>query len=503
MMMTRLEHIFLQGSLLAAPAMLAVTDASESYTYAELAACRARIALLLQAQQLQSPDRVGLWLDKSCRALAAMLAVSAVGGCYVPIDPLNPPGRVSNIVSDCQMRLLITTEARYRQCLAIGLTGLTYLLIDSQPHQQYPADVLTWQQLDKFDSHTFQQPFAQDEDALAYILYTSGSTGLPKGVCISHGNALAFILWSQQCLQPHMSDRFANHAPWHFDLSVLDIYLSLLTGASLYLVPEMVSYLPEQLAGFIARHQLTIWYSVPTALALMVDRVADFSSKVSSLRHIIFAGEPFEIKALQRLRAALPMVALYNFYGPTETNVCIAYQVPAEVPPLLPVGQSASGAVIRILAEDGTAVLTGQHGFITVSGPSVFSRYWGSIARTEVYYNTGDIGYQDANGDIVFVGRQDHQVKVRGYRVHLAEVERVIYLHPVIRECLVLLGEDEKLHAYIATDGEAPTLLALKLHCARWLPKYMLPDQVHIAASLPRNRNGKLSRQALLDQQGL
>ncbi|MFC3032803.1 amino acid adenylation domain-containing protein [Pseudoalteromonas fenneropenaei] len=501
--MKTLQALFHHGLANAKADQLAVTDALEQYSYSQLAHVRDQLALQLQQLGVKPGDRVGLWLDKSSKAVAAMLAVSAVGAAYVPIDPMNPLARVVTIVNDCDMQVLITTQQKYQHLSKATQLAVKLVVLDSQAELDYPSSVLTWQQIAATDASAFQEVQYQDEQALAYILYTSGSTGVPKGVCISQQNALAFINWSIETLKPNHDDRFSNHAPWHFDLSVLDIYVALAVGASVHLVPEMVSYLPNRLVSFIEQHAISIWYSVPTALVMMLDNEVDFASRAKSLRTIIFAGEAFEIKALKRLRQTFPAVALWNFYGPTETNVCTAYQVPAQVPDVLPIGTGASGAVIRIEDEHGTPVLPGEQGYIVATGPSVFSQYFGMPAREQAAYNTGDIGYQDETGKLIFVGRKDHMVKVKGYRIHLAEVERALYQHPAIKECIVVVGADKSLHAHLTVTEPAPTLLNLKMHCSKWLPKYMLPDHVHIAPALPRNRNGKLSRQALIAQLGL
>ncbi|KZN30399.1 hypothetical protein N480_05455 [Pseudoalteromonas luteoviolacea S2607] len=483
---------------------LAVTDSFESYSYGELSLSVTQIAVLLQSKGVKAGERVGIWADKSCRALAAMLAVTKLGAVYVPIDPMNPMVRVDIIRNDCAMKVMFTTQAKFSQYREQRAEGCHFVILDSEGEFTAPAakaletnQASSWQDIKRCQPSRLRMNTAVSEDNLAYMLYTSGSTGVPKGVRISHTNALAFVKWVIEKIKPTSQDRFSNHAPWHFDLSVLDIYVALATGASVHLVSELDSYVPQKLVNFIAERGITIWYSVPTALTMMMNADPQFGESCKQLHTIIFAGEAFDVKSLKALRAQFPTSDLFNFYGPTETNVCSYYKVPEVVPEELPIGYAASGAHITICNEEGGQVDMGEHGFITVIGPTVFSGYWGREIRAESAYNTGDIGYINELGELMYVGRQDHMVKVKGYRVHLGEVERALYQHPAIKECLVVLSEAKTLEAHIATESEPPSLLTLKMHCAKRLPKYMLPEQIVYWDALPRNRNGKLSRQSL------
>ncbi|TQF70369.1 amino acid adenylation domain-containing protein [Pseudoalteromonas luteoviolacea] len=483
---------------------LAVTDSVESYSYGELSLSVTQIAVLLQSKGIQVGDRVGIWADKSCRALAAMLAVTKLGAVYVPIDPMNPMVRVDIIRKDCAMKVMFTTQAKFSQYREHHAEGCHFVVLDSEGEFNAAASkalevnqASSWHDIKCCQPSSLRLSADIGGDDLAYMLYTSGSTGVPKGVRISHTNALAFVKWVIEKVKPTHQDRLSNHAPWHFDLSVLDIYVALSIGASVHLVSELDSYVPQKLVNFIAQRGITIWYSVPTALTMMMNADPQFGESCKQLHTIIFAGEAFDVKSLKALRAQFPNSALFNFYGPTETNVCSYYKVPDMVPEELPIGYAASGARISICNEQGDEVDIGEKGFITVNGPTVFSGYWGKEPRAESTYNTGDIGYINELGELMYVGRQDHMVKVKGYRVHLGEVERALYQHPQINECLVVLSEAKTLEAHIATESEPPSLLTLKMHCAKRLPKYMLPEQIVYWDALPRNRNGKLSRQSL------
>lgn len=496
--MTNLSDILSQGMALAGADGLAVHDGLLSMTYEELSDTVYRFSGYLVALNIKPGDRVGLWVDKSCRALAAMLAITHVGAVYVPIDPANPIRRVDQIRKDCQLSALVTSLEKLEQCNKEIILNCEIILLNDEDYlaNKYLPKLSNWTEV--MAAAILIEPVRVKPNELAYVLYTSGSTGTPKGVKITHFNALAFISWACETLSLSQQDRFANHAPWHFDLSVFDIYVSLLNGASVHLISELLSYVPQQLVEFIEKRQITIWYSVPTALKRMLDAEPDFSSRCSSLKTVIFAGEAFEVKALKVLRSQLESARLYNFYGPTETNVCTYYEVTDTVPELLPIGYPASFDTVTVRDPDGEELAQGLRGAICVSGPTVFRGYWGQPELIGEHYNTGDLGYYNKEGQLIYNGREDHMVKVNGYRIHLGEVEYAINQHENVSECVVVVNEAKQLHAHITIEGRVPSLLELKIYCSKLLPKYMLIEQLRIWEQLPLTRNGKYARKDLL-----
>jgi amino acid adenylation domain-containing protein len=361
---------------------------------------------------------------------------------------------------------------------------------------------LTFTDVERFSDAPVSTSTRADSD-LAYILYTSGSTGKPKGVCISHRNALAFIEWARTTVGARAGDRFASHAPFHFDLSVFDLYVSFACGGTTCIIPEGAAYAPQLLVEFIREEQITIWYSVPTALTLMLEHGELLDLEPLPMRAVIFAGEPFPIKPLRRIRERWPELRLFNFYGPTETNVCTAYEVgtidPERIHPV-PIGTASSGDCVWAVKEDGTHAGVGEEGELLVSGPTVMVGYWGE-APHDGPYRTGDIVRLLPDGNYEYIGRRDHMVKVRGYRIEMGDIEAALLAHPGLRAAAVVVsGESIKTRIVafaVASGASRPTVLQLKRHCADRLPRYMIIDDVRYVEALPRTANGKIDRLAL------
>lgn len=493
----RLLTNLLLDSAARCPDRVAISDAAGELSYGALDALTNRMARALRELGVQRGDRVGIWLNKSATAVATMQAALRIGAVYVPVDSLAPAERLRTIASACDVAALVTTVDGADEAAAVGLDVKTVTT-------GARSNGLCWSDVESLSSEPLP-PVSASEDDLAYILFTSGSTGTPKGVCISHLNARAFVDWAVDVLEVTAEDRFANHAPFHFDLSVLDLYGAFSQGASVHIVPESASYHARHLVDFIEQRRISIWYSVPSALVMMEG--AGLSTLARPPRALIFAGEVYPIKHLRQLRADFPSQRLLNFYGPTETNVCTFYEVPRDLSEQLtpvPIGTASCGDRVWAEKADGDVAVVGEEGELIVDGPTVMLGYWGRPPHSGPY-RTGDIVRVQDGQSYNYVGRRDHMVKVRGHRVELGEIEAALSTHASVHECVVVVegeGLTAKLLALVVAKGERPSLLDLKQHCASRLPRYMIVDRVVHLEALPRTPNGKVDRNKLLADMG-
>ena len=515
-----LLHHLVRESATRAPEAPAVRHGGDQLSYADLDAQSCAVAHALAELGVRRGDRVALYAPKSLGAVTALYGILKAGATYVPIDAASPAPRLAAIVDQCRPRCIVTTADRRdrvdAQLLARAGVAAILSVDDAGPFADLPvARLALADALATFPASDPAVP-AVDHD-LAYVLFTSGSTGTPKGVMLSHLNALTFVRWAVDTFDIASSDRLSNHAPFTFDLSVLDLYAAAQAGACVTLIPEASAMFPTRLAELVERERLTVWYSVPSVLTLLLTRGALAERRLDSLRWVLFAGEVFPTKYLRRLMQALPDARFANLYGPTETNVITWY----EVPPLpedrtepIPIGQACRNTDCIVLASTGEVVARpGEEGLLYARGSTVMQGYYGrpeesaqafvpnplAAGRDERLYCTGDWVTLDGDGNFLYLGRRDHMVKTGGYRVELGEIETALYAHPVVREAAAIPVPDDvlgnRIVAVVVADGL--TEAELRQHCAARLPRYMVPERIEFRDALPRTATDKVDRSAL------
>ncbi len=508
----RLEDFLVQGTR-DHPDRVAVTDPARGVvSYSRLQALSQSLAVHLHRAGVARNDRVGICLPKSIASVAAIFATLSSRACYVPVDAGGPIARSAFIFADCTVKVLLVhapLEAALTQALAAENAYVVSRTALAPEDCAGTALVLL-----AFSPATAQG--AAIEEDLAYILYTSGSTGKPKGVMHSHATALSFINWCSTEFKPTADDVFSSHAPFHFDLSILDLYVPLKHGASVVLIGEAEGKQPLLLAQLIDQHRISIWYSTPSILRLLMEFGSIGEHDFSPLRLVLYAGEVFPLKYLRNLVELLPRPRYYNLYGPTETNVCTYRRIPSPLPAddTLPqqIGSVCSGDSARVVDEAGSDVAAGEEGELWIAGGSVHLGYWNLPERNALafavddaghrWYRTGDLVIDRGEGDLLFIGRRDRMVKRRGFRVELGEIESVLYTHPNITEAAVVARPDAEngvqLLAFIQWQGEGrPSLLQLKRFSAEHLLSYMAPDRFITLEQLPKTSTDKIDYQRL------
>ncbi len=512
-------HHWLDASADRTPGSIAVDDPGRgTITYGALDALSDRVSDRLCAMGVRQGDRVGLFLPKSIDSVAAIFGILKRGAAYIPVDSGSPAWRAAFILTDAAVRVAIVERPNVvgleEELCRLG-AAVELLVVDGTGGGVGLAGALT--RLEETAGATPPVPTVDPgPDGLAYILYTSGSTGKPKGVMLTHRAATSFVDWCSETFGPRVTDVFSSHAPFHFDLSVHDLYVPIKHGARLILIGEELGKEPMALAGTIADNGITIWYSTPSILNMLCQYGRLPKHDLSALRIVLFAGEVYPVPQLRTLKQLLPHPAYYNLYGPTETNVCTWQQIPAAIPEdriePYPIGKTCSHLRSRVIDLEERPVTRGEEGELVIAGPGILEGYWNLPDRNGAaflvdaggtrWYRTGDLVVEEPDGTFLFHGRRDRMVKRRGYRIELGEIEAGLARHPGVREVAVVAALDAvsgvKITAFLSsTNWARPSIIALKAFCMEVLPRYMAPDIFVWLDSIPRTSTDKTDYQAL------
>lgn len=518
--MSLLLHSLLAESAARDPERTALVDGETTLTYGELDRLTNRIGNLLTASGVGKGDRVGLYLRKSAEAVEGAYGVMKAGAAYVPIDPDAPLERVAYILGNCGVRLLVSSVEKEADWRYLGESSQvrTVVSLDGEPGIE-SSSVAVLTPSDVGQQPGMPPPARVIDNDLALMLYTSGSTGQPKGVMLSHLNVMTFVRWAVGEFEVGPDDRLSQVAPLHFDLSTFDLYGAALAGASVHLAPRQTSMFPMEMRKFLESQRITTMYAVPSALTMLTERAKLADGDLPDLRTVLFAGEVFPTKYLSRLMRLLPGRVFSNLYGPTETNVCTYYTVPAppaEDAPPISIGKAITNVETLVVKEDGSIASPGEVGELQVRGSSVMLGYFGDPERTarsrvpnsfteglsDPVYKTGDLVIEEPDGNYTFLGRRDNQIKSRGYRIELGDIESALYAHPEVKEAAAVAVPDEmitnRIMAYVVADGGLDDR-ALASFLNERIPKYMVPGEFEFRDVLPKTSTGKIDRQSLLD----
>ncbi|WP_460408917.1 amino acid adenylation domain-containing protein [Pseudomonas amygdali] len=481
------------------PLAIALTFAGEQLSYQQLN-CRAnQVAHKLREQGVGPDVRVGLAAERSLDMIVGMLAILKAGGAYVPLDPDYPQDRLSFLMHDSGIELLLT------QAHLLG-------------HLPIPAHVQTLDLADALDGYSTETPVNQTSpDNLAYVIYTSGSTGKPKGTLLAHHNLMRLFAATDEWFAFNEKDVWTLFHSFAFDFSVWEIFGALLHGGRLVIVPREVTRSPEDFHALLVEQRVTVLNQTPSAFKQLM-RVACDSPVPMSLEKVIFGGEALDVASLKPWfdRFGDQAAQLINMYGITETTVHVTYRPITEADtqnPASPIGEAIPDLSWYVLDADFNPVAQGCSGELHIGHAGLARGYHNRAALTAErfvpdpfssdggrLYRTGDLARYRAAGVIEYAGRIDHQVKIRGFRIELGEIEARLQAHPTVREVIVL-AVDGQLAAYLVPaepDQDQQSLReTLKTELRAHLPDYMVPTHFIVLDEMPLTANGKLDRKAL------
>ena len=501
----------------------AVVSGDAGLTYGELDTLSTQLARLLKDAGCQRFDRVALLMPTSPAAIIGLLGIYKADCLYVPVDTASPVSRLKKILESCDNQWLLAAgpvtpvlnelfqDETWRRRLRVGW------LEPARPAGVEVEFTLT----DVAAAPSDHVPAQNDSTDPSHILFTSGSTGMPKGVVLTHANVIHFIDWATKYFGMDASDRACVHPPLHFDMSMLDIFSMMAVGGRLCLMPRDLNPLPNTLAEFMRSSELTQWYSVPPVLNYLAKfdavRVNDFPA----LRRVLWCGDVLPTPALIYWMQRLPHVTFANLYGPTEAAISSSYYTVPECPrdpqASIPIGTACDGEELLLLDESLRPVPVGETGDLYIGGVGLAAGYWRDPERTAAafvphperpsqrIYKTGDLARVGDDGLIYFLGRSDFQIKSRGYRIELGEIEAGLNAIAGIQESAVVAVGAEAFEglsiccAYVPAAGVALTPAAIRRELGRLVPSYMLPTRWRAFESFPRNASGKIDRRRIKD----
>lgn len=518
-----LAAFFLQG-LKCNPTGIALELGREAITYRALFQRARAIGAAIESHQRQGHmRRVGIVASHSIDCYAGVIGILLTGNAYVPLNPSFPAERLSYMIEMARLTLIIA-HGSVIECLrdiAVNPFEPLSILVTAAPENPRSfnngANLVSLEMREDRGHRSFQPRPVNDSDA-AYTMFTSGSTGRPKGVEISHANIIAFLTYVLQRYHLTANDRFSQMFELTFDLSLFDMFVSWAVGGTLCVVPPSSRMAP---AKFVREKQLTVWFSVPSVGNSFARLKVLRPSVFPSLRLSLFCGEALTLKVAELWAEAAPNSILENLYGPTEATVACAHyrwdkqRSPAECQHgIVPIGEIFPGHYAELVDADGKKVAEGQEGELWIAGPQICHGYLDNQPLTSerfselpggrsglVFYHTGDCVRNNSNGQMLFLGRKDFQIKLHGYRIEIGEIEQCLREAAECETVAVVCEKDAdgrpiNLIGFIETSCADMEYVAQ--FCRRRLPTYMIPTKLYALEHIPLNVNKKVDRNRLL-----
>ncbi|GGA37428.1 hypothetical protein GCM10007416_07920 [Kroppenstedtia guangzhouensis] len=495
-----LVHQLLERRAAEHPGKTALIADGVMVTYGELNARANRLARRLRELQVGPEERIGLMLNRSAEMVIAVYAVMKAGGAYLPIDPEDPADRIRYLLEDSGVSILLT-ETKYKD----------------KVHFAGPVLDLKRQELYEGDGSNLTTVATPDQ--LAYILYTSGSTGQPKGVMVEHRSIVNYLYAMQEQYPMTSEDAFLLKTPYTFDVSVIELFGWTLTGARLVVLEEGDHRNPKAIIRAVTEHRVRLLNFVPSMFKVFLNALGDDVQALHELKYLLIAGEVLSKDLVQQFCNIGSTAQLHNLYGPTEATV-IATSFPLsehERYVNVPIGRPIANVRIYILDPQEQPVPIGVVGELYIAGASLARGYLNNKVLTDEkfrpdpfvtagrMYRTGDLARWLPDGHIEFFGRIDRQVKIRGFRIELGEVESLLTQHDAVTEAVVIDQDDslgnKQLIAYYVPGATVETG-ELKTYLSRFLPSFMVPARFQPLTEIPRTSSGKIDRQSLPEVKG-
>lgn len=487
---------YLKRTVCSFPDKVAVQDSETSITFAALWDAARRVSNAVVAAGVGRNSPIGVYIPKGCKMVESFAGINMCGCFYVPLDTKSPDARVASILSTLEAACVITDRAHADRLR--GFFGGIVLVIE---------DVIAGTSPEGGDRNDALQI---DTDPV-YSIFTSGSTGTPKGVVIAHRGVIDYIDWAVDTFGIGSETVIGNQAPFYFDNSTLDIYLMYATGATLDIIPESCFAFPAKLVDYLNEKRVTFVFWVPFVLVNVANMDILSRKKPEFLKDVFFAGEVMPNKHLNHWRRNLPACRYVNLYGPTEITVDCTYYVVERAfsdDEPLPIGFPCRNSDVLILVDRKRPAKPGEQGELCVRGSSLALGYYNNAEKTaaafiqnplhshypETIYCTGDIVYENALGEIMYVGRVDSQIKHNGYRIELGEIETAVLGTGMVENCCVVYDHADKKIVLFYQAGEDLDMAAFRKALSGSLPRYMLPNDCRREDVLQQNSSGKIDR---------
>ena len=494
------------------PSQTAFKCGKRSETFESMEIKMHQLTNILMKLDIKKGDRVGIYMNRVLESAIAVYGIMNAGAVFVPIDPTSPISRINSILDDCEIRLLITSGSQKSSITEILQSNSVLQTVVGIQADTLPIKTISWDHIYEQDSSPSKVDLSEDD--LAYIIFTSGTTGKPKGIMHTHKSGMSYARLSAQLYDLSPNDVVGSISPLHFDQSTFGYFSTPFAGATTILVSDGHLAMLGSLSKMIEDERITVLYAVPLVFIQLL--YLDLLREYRHLKWIMYGGEPFPPKKLNELMTQLPHVTISNVYGPAEVNQCTFKNIsePVDENLSVPLGKVWPETQVKLVDDMDQEVPDGENGELLVASSTMMKGYWKNphlnklvfyyedLDGKEVkYYRTGDLVKRNDQGELIFVGRKDRQAKIRGYRVELREIENFLYMYDGINESTVFIvdqeGEKYLCVAYTTKNQQYLSTEKLKKHLAQYIPKYSIPDHFFLVEELPRAKSGKIDYDVL------